>query len=176
MKRYHPGLVALHWVLAFMIIMGLIMGGNVLSATPNETPEKILYLKIHMSMGIIILVLMLVRFVVRITTHKPPAADIGSPMLNRLGTLTHYLLYVVVILLAASGIATAGMAGLPEILFGGSGAVLPNSFDEFPPRIAHGVLALVLSLLLAGHVGASLYHQFVRKDGLFSRMWFGRRT
>ncbi|MCG8489465.1 MAG: hypothetical protein MI756_18500 [Chromatiales bacterium] len=23
---------------------------------------------------------------------------------------------------------------------------------------------------------ASLYHQFVRKDGLFSRMWFGPRS
>jgi cytochrome b561 len=30
-------------------------------------------------------------------------------------------------------------------------------------------------LLIAGHVAAALYHQFVRKDGLLRRMWFGAR-
>ncbi len=176
MKRYHPALVILHWLLALMIIMGLIMGSNVLSATPNDAPEKIFYLKIHMSMGIIILLLMLVRFVIRISTLKPPAADIGNSLLNKLGLLTHYLFYLVVIMMAASGMATANMAGLPEIVIGGSGEPLPATFDEFPPRIAHGILGFVLLLLLIGHVSAFLYHQFVRKDGLFSRMWFGRRT
>ncbi|MCG7985404.1 MAG: cytochrome b/b6 domain-containing protein [Candidatus Thiodiazotropha lotti] len=176
MKRYHPALITLHWLLALMIIMGLIMGSNVLSATPNDVPEKILYLKIHMTMGMIILVLMLVRLVVRLVTKKPPAADIGNGLFNRLGKVTHYLFYLIVILMAASGLATANMAGLPEIVFDGSGAPLPATFDQFPPRIAHGILGFVLLLLLIGHVAAFLYHQFVRKDGLFSRMWFGQRT
>lgn len=76
--------------------------------------------------------------------------------------------------MAGSGLATANMAGLPEIVFGGSGA-LPATFDDLPPRIAHGVLGAILTLLIAGHVAAFIYHQFVRKDHLFSRMWFGRR-
>jgi cytochrome b561 len=37
-----------------------------------------------------------------------------------------------------------------------------------------------LAVLLVGcivlHVLAALYHQFVRKDRLFRRMWFGRRV
>lgn len=40
MTRYHPFLVVLHWLLAAMIIGGLIMGGNVLAKTPNADPEK----------------------------------------------------------------------------------------------------------------------------------------
>ena len=62
------------------------------------------------------------------------------------------------------------------MVFGGSGTPLPTTFDEIPPRRAHGVLGVVLLLLVIGHVLAFLYHQYVQKDGLFSRMWFGRRN
>ena len=176
MKRYHPLLVVLHWLLAIMIIVGLFMGKNVLSATANTDPEKLVYLKMHMSAGIIILVLMTVRLVVRFFTTKPAHADIGNSFLNKLGIATHYLFYLVVILMAGSGLATANLAGLPEIVFGGSGAPLPADFSEYPPRAAHGILGVILLLLVVGHVLAFLYHQFVRKDSLFSRMWFGRRS
>ncbi|MFW5427506.1 MAG: cytochrome b [Methylophagaceae bacterium] len=176
MKRYHPLLVILHWLLAIMIIIGLVMGGNVLSATPNSGPEKLFFLKMHMSAGMIILALMVIRFIVRLSTKKPPHADIGNQLINKLGAMTHYLFYGVVILMAGSGIAISVAAGLPDIVFGGSGAALPENFDEFAPRMAHGALSVVLMLLIAGHILAFLYHQYVRKDGLFSRMWFGKRS
>lgn len=176
MTRYHPALVALHWILAFMIIMGLVMGGNVLSATPNDAPEKLFYLKMHMSMGMIILVLMIIRLLVRWFSARPPSADIGNAALNVLGSWTHILFYLIVFLMAGSGLAIANMAGLPEIVFERSGQPLPASFDDFPPRAAHGILGLVLMLLVIGHVLAFVYHQFIRKDGLFSRMWFGQRN
>ncbi|MEW8459711.1 MAG: cytochrome b/b6 domain-containing protein [Candidatus Thiodiazotropha endolucinida] len=176
MRRYHPALVLLHWLLAIMIVAGLVMGTNVLNATPNDAPEKLFYLKMHMSMGIIIFILMTVRLGIRFFTAKPPAADIGNRLFNKLGIATHYLFYLVVILMGASGFATANMAGLPEIVFGNSGAPLVSTFDDFPPRIAHGVLSQLLLILIIGHVLAFLYHQYVRKDSLFSRMWFGRRT
>lgn len=175
MKRFHPILVAFHWLLATLIIIGLIMGGSVLSTTPNTAPEKLFFLKMHMSAGMIILVLMLIRFIIRFITAKPPHADIGNNLLNKLGVGTHFLFYLVVILMGMSGIAIANLAGLPDIVFNGSGVALPDTFDEYPPRIAHGVLSFILKVLIAGHVAAFIYHQFVRKDALFSRMWFGQR-
>ncbi|WP_297478607.1 cytochrome b/b6 domain-containing protein [uncultured Photobacterium sp.] len=175
MKRYHPILVILHWLLAVMIILGLIMGGNVLSATSNTEPQRLFYLKMHMLTGIIILVLMLVRLVVRFVTVKPSYADIGNTLFNKLGVAIHYLFYLIVILMAGSGLAIASMAGLFEIVFTGSGAPLPETFNEFPPRMAHSILGGILTLLIAGHILAFIYHQFIRKDGLFSRMWFGLR-
>jgi cytochrome b561 len=39
----------------------------------------------------------------------------------------------------------------------------------------HGLSWTLLLLLLIVHVGAALYHQFIRKDHLFGRMWFGKR-
>lgn len=176
MNRYHPLLVVLHWLLALMIIGGLIMGTNVLAATPNDDPFKLLSLRMHMGMGIAILVLMLIRLATRLFTAKPPHADIGNALANRLGIAAHWLFYILVIAMCASGLATANMAGLPEIVFGGSGAPLPVDFSAYPPRKAHGVLATVLTLLILGHVGAGLWHQYVRKDRLFGRMWFGDRN
>ncbi len=175
MKRYHGFLVVLHWLLAIMIIGGLVMGGKVLSVTPNSDPEKLFYLKMHMSMGILILALMVIRLLVRFFTAKPPHADIGNAVVNKLGVATHYVFYVVVLLVAGSGLAIANMAGLPDIILGQSGAPLPVDFSEYAPRGAHGVLTKLLFVVIAGHVLAFLYHQYVRKDGLFSRMWFGQR-
>ena len=175
MNKYHPFLVGLHWLLALMITTGLFMGSNVLSELPNSDPEKLFALRMHMSMGIIILVLTLIRLVVRLKTAKPAHADIGNPLLNKLGVMAHYVLYVLVILMAASGIAISVLAGLPDIVFAGSGAPLPASFDEFPPRAVHGIIAKLLILTIVAHILAALYHQFIRKDGLFGRMWFGKR-
>ena len=175
MKRYHPILVILHWALAIMIIGGLIMGGFVLSETPNSDPFKMTALTAHMSMGMLILVLMIVRLMFRLFTKKPQAADIGNAMLNKSADMAHWAFYAVVIAMCASGIAIANAAGLPAIIFGGSGEPLPANFNDIPPRMAHGVIAKILGLLILSHVAAALYHQFVRKDGLLGRMWFGNR-
>ncbi len=176
MTRYHPLLVALHWLLALMIIMGLVMGGFVLSETPNDDPFKLVALRMHMGAGIAILVLMVIRLVVRLATAKPPEADIGNAALNMGAKAAHWLFYLAVIAMCASGLAIANMAGLPAIVFGGSGDPLPPDFSAFPPRAAHGALAMLLMVLIAAHVAAALYHQFVRRDGLLGRMWFGKRN
>jgi cytochrome b561 len=158
-----------------MIIGGLIMGTFVLAATPNDDPFKMTSLTMHMSMGILILVLMVFRLIVRFATSKPPHADIGNALLNKGAIAAHWLFYLLVLAMCASGLATANMAGLPDIVFGGSGEPMPANFDDIPPRAAHGVIAVLLALLIASHVAAGLYHQYVRKDGLFGRMWFGDR-
>lgn len=175
MKKYHPFLVTLHWLLAILLVASLFMGSNVLSEIKNSDPEKLFSLRMHMSIGMCILVLTLIRLGVRLKSQKPPHADIGNALLNKLGVLAHYILYLLVILMAVSGMAISIMAGLPDIVFGGSGAALPATFDEFPPRLVHGIIAKLLMITIIAHVLAALYHQFVRKDSLFSRMWFGER-
>lgn len=173
--RYHPLLVALHWLMALMITVALIMGSQFLAEMPNDDPEKIFALRGHMGVGIALLVLVLVRLVLRLATAKPAHADIGNETLNKGAIAAHWAFYAVIIAMCASGIAMARMAGLPEIVFFGSGDPLPESFYDYPPRYAHGILATLLAALIVGHVAAGLYHQIVRKDRLFSRMWFGNR-
>jgi cytochrome b561 len=74
-----------------------------------------------------------------------------------------------------SGLATANIAGLPALVFGGSGEPLPAGFDDIAPRIAHRVIATLLGFLILSRGAAGLYHQYARKDGLLGRMWFGGR-
>ena len=175
MKRYHPFLVTLHWILAIAIALWLLMGSNTLSEMSNSDPERINSLRVHMAVGIGILVLMLTRLVVRLRSAKLEVIDASAVRMNKLSTIGHYALYTVVVLMSVSGIVTAQLTGLGDIVFFGSGAALPETFEGIVPLVAHQVLSTILMLLVAGHVLASLYHQFALKEKLFSRVWFGNR-
>jgi len=171
-EKYHPALVALHWLLAVLILFAWGVGALSLEEMPNSSPDKISALRVHMVTGIAILALMLVRLAVRLGTRRPTAVNTGHPLLDRAAVLAHYGLYALVILMAASGFATALSAGLPDIVFGGSGKPLPESFAAYPARTVHGIVGSLLAFLVLVHIIAALWHQFIRRDGLLRRMSF----
>jgi cytochrome b561 len=174
--RYNPWLVGLHWLLAVMILGVLPFGFLVLAPMPNSDPLKIQLLLLHMIGGLFIFGLMTVRFVVRMVTARPPRQTIGNETADKIAPITHYGFYVLVFLMAATGLSTAIVAGLDKSVLKQSGDPLPADFGVFPTFQAHGLLAAILTLLIVLHIAAALYHQFVRHDGLLRRMWFGRRT
>ncbi|MDG2340301.1 MAG: cytochrome b/b6 domain-containing protein [Paracoccaceae bacterium] len=176
MTRYHPLLVAMHWLVAIMIIIAVFIGGPSLTAIDNSDPGKIMPLGGHIVWGLVIGTLMLIRLVTRLRSQKPPAADAGNEMLNKGAKLSHIALYVLVFAMVGSGIGIALSANLFDIVFGSSGATLPVDFSGISARTAHGVIASLITLFVALHVLGWGYHQFIRKDGLFSRMWFGKRS
>jgi cytochrome b561 len=173
--RYHPLLVALHWLLALLIILDLIAGTTQLARLPNDTAEKLEGLRTHMAGGLLILTLLLVRLGLRITTLTPPPESAGHPLLDRAAWLSHLLLYVAAIGMPLSGLLLALDANLPSILFLGEGA-LPASLWIYPLRYVHFILARTLMVLIALHIAGALYHTLIRKDGLLRRMGFGKRT
>jgi cytochrome b561 len=172
---YHPLLVAFHWLLAVVIIAVLPVGFLVLAPMPNTDPQKLQLLMFHMAGGMFILILMAIRFVVRMSTSRPPAVSTGYPLADRVAPITHYGFYLLVLLMAASGLTTALLAGLNRSVFQHSGEPLPTDFDIYPSMQVHGLVATLLALLIVLHVAAALYHQFVHHDSLFHRMWFGKR-
>ena len=172
-SRYQPVLVALHWLLALMIIGLLCLGFFVLANMPNTDPKKLDILVWHMAGGMFVFVLMILRIIIRISSARPATATTGSPLLDRLTSIAHYSFYVIVFLMIASGWTTGWLI---SGAFQPNGEPLPDSFVVFPTFQAHAVLATLLAILIGAHVGAALYHQFVLKDGLFRRVWFGQRT
>ena len=172
-SRYQPVLVALHWLLALMIIGLLCLGFFVLANMPNTDPKKLDILVWHMSGGMFVLVLMILRVIIRLWSARPATATTGSPLLDRLASMAHASLYVIVFLMIATGWTTGWLI---SGVFQPNGGPLPDSFAVFPTFQAHAVLATLLAILIAAHIAAALYHQFVLKDGLFRRMWFGERT
>jgi cytochrome b561 len=171
-QRYHPALVGLHWLIAGLIIAMLLIGFTQLSDTPNDE-AKVQLLRLHMPIGITILALTILRLLVRIFSKKPAPATTGNPLLDKVGVATHYLLYLLALGMGISGIGISSLAGLPEIVFEGNGN-LPADFSAFPPALGHSLFALLLAGLVLLHIGAALYHQFLRKDNLLARMWFGK--
>ena len=67
------------------------------------------------------------------------------------------------------------------VVIGGTGLIgskLVKKLQEHGHEVvaaAHEFLATVLTLFVLLHIAAALYHQFVRKDRLFRRRWFGPR-
>jgi cytochrome b561 len=173
-SRYHPALSSLHWVLAILIIGSLILGYFKLAPMANTDPQKIGLLRLHMAGGMVIFFLMAIRLILRFLTSRPAAAT-GHRALDGLAMFTHYAFYVVVALMAATGLSTAIISGLNLIVFGGSGEALPPTLLIYPTRVAHGYFAAALAALIGLHVTAALYHQFLLRDGLLRRMWFAGR-
>ncbi len=172
-SRYQPVLVALHWLLALMIIGLLCLGFFVLADMPNTDPRKLDILVWHMAGGMFVFLFMILRVIIRIWSARPAVATTGSPVLDRLASIAHFSLYLIVFLMIATGWSTGWFI---RGAFARNGETLPDTFAVFPTFQAHAVLATLLAILIAAHIAAALYHQFVLKDGLFRRVWFGKRT
>lgn len=219
-KRYHPLLVALHWLIAILIFTAAFLAignedggerfrpggqGNFPSqgfrqgnpgfqnSQPGNPPQQgfpqggvpprdggqniFSAIGIHMIVGLAILVLLIIRLIVRLITKHPEWASAGNKFFDWIGGLTHFGLYFLAFAMTITGIILASQRGqLARVL--GIGTFTPGSFNRggFSLGFLHGGIWILLFLAIAVHVAAALYHQFIRKDNLFSRMWFGKRT
>jgi cytochrome b561 len=204
-KRYHPALVALHWIILILIFATAFfaLGGegrrggfiNIAGFPP---------IAIHMILGLIVLVLLIVRLIIRLFTRRPDWASTGNKLLDVVGELTHWALYFFAFAIVITGLILALQTNRLSRTFGIGGNPPPQlQAGQFPPANAqyqpgqfpprggesgegfrgggfflgafHGLSWILLLLLIFLHAGAALYHQFFVKDNLFSRIWFGKR-
>jgi cytochrome b561 len=168
--RYHPLQVSLHWLVVLLIFATFLLG-KYMSGIPNES-EKVPLLGIHMVLGFITLVVIVIRFIARLRLTRPASVKTGNSFLDWLSKVVHEALYVLVFLMALSGVSLSLQSGLMPAVFGASAAALPADFFDFRARILHGFIAPALLVLVLVHVGAAFYHQFALKDNLLSRMWY----
>ena len=170
-KRYHPVHVVLHWAIAIMTILAIAVGMFVLNPIP-DTAEKTGMLQIHTVWGALLGLLLAARLVTRFILPRPAPATAGNAFLDFVAKAVHFLLYVGVIGMVVSGLGTALQANLPGV-FNGT-APFPADFMIYLPRIGHGFVALGLLGIIGLHFAAAMYHQFIKKDNLLARMWFGK--
>lgn len=167
--RYGSVAIAIHWVSAALILFALI--GGLVMANSTDAAIRATVLPIHMTLGSLALLLTLARIGWWIWGDKRPAPVAGQPQMQQwAANAVHGLLYLSILVLASSGIATVILSGaIPALL---AGAPMPD-FSTLLPRAVHGIMARVLLVLLAAHIGAALYHQFIRRDRLLARMGLG---
>jgi cytochrome b561 len=169
--RYGSVAIAIHWIVAATIV--LLFATGLAAAGQADPAAKIALLRAHIPLGVGVLLLTLLRLAWwMVADRNRPASPVGQSAWQKATARTvHLLLYVVVVATAASGIATIVLSGaLPAIV--GSGA-LPD-LTTVLPRSAHGALTRLLLALLALHIGAALYHQFIRRDRIMARMGIGQ--
>lgn len=172
-SRYHPLLVAMHWLVAILVIANLAAGLFLLDPAPNWQPEKADLLRLHMATGLTVLMLMAIRLLARALTRAPPIPH-RNGALRWIARINHWALYLVVIAMLSTGLGMAQLGGLFPILQG-AGVALPESFDSLPPYAGHALFSSVLAVLIALHLAGVAYHHLVRGENLLARMWFGPR-
>jgi len=203
-KRYHPALVALHWIIAVLIFgtAFLAMGGEGEGrGGGGSTIAGFPILGLHMILGLTVLVLLIVRLLIRWRTQRPAWASTGSTFLDKVGELTHWALYFFTFAITITGLILALQSNRFTRVFNpgatSRGQLTPGQSQpgQLPPRgqfppgegegrftrggfflgAFHGLSWVLLLLLILLHIGAALYHQFFVKDNLLGRMWFGKQ-
>lgn len=173
--HFAPLARALHWLMAVMVIAMLFIGAGMV-ASVSERHEWLL--NMHKPLGIAILLLVIVRLIVRMTTRTPALPE-DLPMWQALAAkLSHYLLYALMLAMPLIGWAMISAAGDPVML--GSSVRLPSIVaahaDTFAfLRKAHRYLAYLFFLTIVMHLSAALFHAWIRRDEVMDSMLRGDR-
>ena len=160
----------LHWTLAVMVLGQLLAGDIMLFSAPGSVPT--LWGYAHPTVGILIGVLMLGRFIWR-EANPVPAEPEDIPLWQQaLSQATHYAWYALLILNPIVGWLLVGAMGehvhfftarLPDLM-GKSAFYEPFYFW------LHLLFGVGLGGLFLLHAGAALQHEFLKRDNVLRRM------
>ena len=170
--RYHGAAIALHWLIAVLIVGGFYLGW-IMTDIPGFTPTKLKYFSWHKWIGVTVLMLAVARVLWR-ATHRAPALDDATPAWQKAAAhAVHGLLYLLMLAIPVSGYLYSSAAGIQVVYLGI--VPLPTFIGPDPAlkatlRTVHVLLNYTLLALVAMHVLAALKHQFVDRDGLLARM------
>jgi cytochrome b561 len=161
----------LHWLVAALIFVQLALGWTAVNW--RLSPTKLELFVWHKSMGMLILVLMIVRIMWR-WANPTPALPANVPMNERRAAqLSHGLLYLLAFLMPVTGWIVNSAANIPFRVFWLiplPSIVEPDKATAEAAASVHLALFVMLSLLLAVHIGAALRHHFLKHDEVLVRM------
>ena len=169
--RYSAVARWLHWIIALLIIWNVVSGiGH--EALPRDARAAVMGL--HISSGITVLVLSIIRLAWRLG-HRPPPLPMGmTPWQAGLAHGVHWAFYALMLLLPLSGwimissapfpITWLGLFALPKFAVTREDAISGIAGE------GHEILGLLMLALVVLHVGAALWHHFSLRDNLIARM------
>jgi len=165
---------ALHWFTAILVLVmlpaGLAMGEL------GRWPLQDLLFHLHTSIGALLIPIVAVRLLYRLT-HVPLPLPPEISAIHRLAAeLLHWSLYALLIIQPMVGWigASAHGARIMVLWMFELPPIWPSDKSLSDKMFAlHGVIGLILTFTLVAHIGAALFHQFVRKDHVFIRMITG---
>jgi len=133
---------------------------------------------VHMSLGVLILVIVVLRAANRFTHRVPKLPDTVGWVEHKLVVGSELMLYALLLAQPLVGWAMVSATDEPVTVFGSLHLphIAPFNADlYFILRQTHSVLAYTLVAVIAAHVSAVLLHTLTLRDGMLSRMTFGLR-
>lgn len=160
-----------HWLVALLLV-GLLATNALRSGSAEGSDAFMFWLGLHMSFGMLVFVLTFARIVwAKIT---PPPELVDAPQWSVLAAkAAHLLLNLSTLVIPIFGYLRIASKNFPANFFG---LPVPSLVGEQPwlhnvMEILHGpAMAIYLLSLVGLHIGAALWHQYVRKDHALERM------
>lgn len=178
MQRYTNTAIALHWLIALLIV-GAFTLGLVMTDMPGISPAKLRYYNWHKWAGVTVLLLATLRLLWRLR-HRPPALTGAMPAWQRRAAgAVHHLLYVLMFAVPLSGYFYTLAAGRPVIYFGLFKLPVLIAADPALKEVLEGVhewLNWTMAAIVAAHVVGALKHALIDRDATLRRMLPGRAT
>jgi cytochrome b561 len=169
--HYTRTAVALHWILALLIIGNLAFGLYV--AGLPISPAKLRTISWHKWVGVTILLIAAVRLAWRLRHPAPALPSTMAPWEQRAANAAHVLLYVLFFAAPITGWLFSSAAGFPVVYFG----LLPLP-DLVPKnreladalRAAHKWINYTMAAVIVLHAAAAVKHHFHDRDDVLVRM------
>ena len=162
----------LHWLIAAILVAQFALGS--LMPDIHRGMEPGVAMHTHISIGIVVLALIVVRLLWRLAHPVAPAPEL--PRWQRVTSeAVHWLLYLLVLVTTLSGWFFASARGWSLTFFGlfPLPALVPQG--SAVGRAIGGIhedIVWVLLAVVAMHVAAALLHAFVYRDKVMQRMLF----
>lgn len=182
----HYGAVArtLHWLTALLFLLAYVAVYYRQWFTEVETPQNMVALHTHLSIGISLGVIAFLRVYWR-ARNPQPLPEPGKPLMHKLIHIGHMMLYAIIILMPITGYLGTGVATqffylfeIPKFADTVAFRVVVEdwmglTFQEFeaPMDFIHkqGGAYFVWFMIL-GHAGAAFYHHVKLKDRTLLKM------
>jgi cytochrome b561 len=160
-----------HWIMAALILVQIPLG--LVAAGWHLSPLKLNLFVWHKSIGMLILALVALRLLWRLVNTVPSLPAGLAPWERRAAGASHFLLYLLMIVMPVTGWILNSAANVPFRIFWAiplPAIAAPDKGTADLAALVHMALFIVLSAVLAAHVGAALRHHFVKRNDVLARM------
>jgi cytochrome b561 len=175
--RYDRLTRTFHWLTAAVVIF-MFASAHIWENLEKGTPLRKGLQSVHISFGIAMALLIVVRIVWRVFGGNRPKAD-SHPALNLLAKMAHGCLYLLLLVQIALGFLFRWARGEPFNFFGLFPVPAPFVIDHDGRGTLgglHNTVAWAIILLAGLHAMAALWHHFVMGDSTLRRMLPGSRN
>lgn len=173
MNKYHPKLKVMHWIMAVLVLLMLLIGWMMAEkVVPEDASYRGFVYMMHKSTGILILILIFVRLYFRLSTYVPPLPREFSRFEAKLASVTHFCFYVLLFILPINGWLMSNFAGRDAVFFGVNlpKLVSPDEFAAGIARASHSYIAYTLLALVGLHILGALFHRYIDRKDVLQRM------